>query len=935
MQNILVFVLQGLGEGAVFGALALGLVITYKATGVINFAAGAMGVWCAYVFQELRTTGRLVFPVGAVHVGDPGNVASVVIVTAVGVVLGLFMHLIFRPLRHAPVLAKVVASGAVLLMFLSLIPLRFGSDARIVPAILPSNAVVIWGSPVNATFFWLAGIMLALAIAVSVWFRVTRTGLAIRAAAENERFASLAGLSPDLLGATAWSVSGAIGALVITFASPQVGGQLTAYGWGVTYIVYALAAALVGRLSAVVPAALAGLVLGILDSEFTYFANHYAWWPSWANTTALPAIPLVAVLVILFVSGDPIPSRGAIEVARLPTVIRPRRRPVVGLALLAAGVVLVAATHGSYRFSVTYTMATALVMLSLYVLTGMLGQVSFAQASLAGAAGFLLSKLSTSTGIPFPIAPLLAVLAATVVGILVSVPALRIRGVQLAVVTLAFAAAFDGVVLANPSLQGEFGNPVPDPKIFGIDLGVRAGSNTGRWQFGIFVLIVLSLATIVVANLARSSTGRRFLAVRSNERASASIGIDVTKTKLFGFAFSAFLAGLGGVLIAYSYNEVSSATFQSFVGISWLIFAYLGGIGSIGGAINAGTFVTLGIAFTLIDRLTHLGGNLYATIISALLVTTLWFNPEGVSRFWRELWELAQGARAHAPQTMLAAGDEQAERPVRPVRTAGAAVLATDELTVRFGGLVAVDGVSLEVKAGQIVGLIGANGAGKTTFIDAVSGFVPYRGRATLDGRPLDGLQAFKRSRAGLARTWQSLELFNDLTVIENLQVAQERPGAFSALGDLVLPGRLRRARAVDDAAALMRLGDVLDRSPNELPLGRQKMVNVARALVNQPRVMLLDEPAAGLSTSETIALGDALLDIANDALGILLVEHDVSLVFEICDYVYVLDRGRLIAEGTPAEIRRHQDVIAAYLGGGYEAEAVAEGVEVLPEATT
>jgi branched-chain amino acid transport system ATP-binding protein len=264
-------------------------------------------------------------------------------------------------------------------------------------------------------------------------------------------------------------------------------------------------------------------------------------------------------------------------------------------------------------------------------------------------------------------------------------------------------------------------------------------------------------------------------------------------------------------------------------------------------------------------------------------------------------------------------------------------VLQTHDLTVRFGAVVAVDGVDLSIRAGEVVGLIGANGAGKTTLVDAVSGFVPYDGGVVVDGRAVDDLSAFRRARAGMARTWQSLELFADLTVRENLEVAADHKGLPSMVADLVWPGRARRGTDPSRALALMGLADLADASPAELSLGTQKLVNVARALVSGPRVLLLDEPAAGLSTAETIALGTALRAAMHGAVGVLLIEHDVSLVFDICDRVYVLDRGRVIAEGTPAAVRADPEVVAAYLGtatpGGSDDGLVpASGTSAPPE---
>jgi len=250
------------------------------------------------------------------------------------------------------------------------------------------------------------------------------------------------------------------------------------------------------------------------------------------------------------------------------------------------------------------------------------------------------------------------------------------------------------------------------------------------------------------------------------------------------------------------------------------------------------------------------------------------------------------------------------------------ALLETDGLTVTFGGLRAVDDLSLRVEEGTLVGLIGPNGAGKTTCIDALTGFVPSRGAIRLDGQDVRGLGAHERARLGLGRTWQSLELFDDLTIRENLQVAAERQTFAGYLADLFRPGRPRDHSAVDAALDLVGLGHLAGRKPTEISQGQRKLVGVARALAARPRIVCMDEPAAGLDSSESRDLGRELRRVVEGGTAILLVDHDMGLVLEVCDRIYVIEFGALIAEGTPAEIQRHPAVIEAYLGTSTEAGA-------------
>ena len=266
---------------------------------------------------------------------------------------------------------------------------------------------------------------------------------------------------------------------------------------------------------------------------------------------------------------------------------------------------------------------------------------------------------------------------------------------------------------------------------------------------------------------------------------------------------------------------------------------------------------------------------------------------------------------------------------------AGAPLLMTSALTVSYGGLVAVSAVDLEIHAGELVGLIGPNGAGKTTTIDAICGFAPHRGRVSFLGRDLSNAPPYVRARTGIARTWQSIELFDDLTIRENCEVAAAPTGVRTLVRDIVAPRWGRRSSAPADsqrsvADALERLGiaEDADRLPSELSSGHQKLAGVARALAASPRLLLLDEPAAGLDSTESIALGRQLRAVIDhrqagrEPMAALLIDHDTRLVFDVCDRIYVLDFGAIIAFGTPDEIRSDPAVIEAYLGLSPEAPA-------------
>jgi branched-chain amino acid transport system permease protein len=626
MTDHLLFLIVGLGAGAAYAALAMALVTTYRGTGVINIAQGAMAMWAAFVYDELRRQGDLVLPVGQLDLGGGLQVWPALLTgVAVAAALGLILHVaVFRPLRSAPPLAKVVASVGVAITLQALVVLRFGTGRRAVPPALPDDPVHLGSLSFSEDRIWFGGVVAIIALLLWAYGRYTRSGLATRAAAESERGAILLGWSPDRLAAATWVLAAVVGGTVAMLVAPSVG--LDPVSWTLM-VVPGLACALVGRLTSVGVACAAGLALGAVESEITFLSSK-DWWPGWATVGVAETVPLLVIVVALFVLGPRLPGRGSAAVDPLPPVPTPRVRPPLVAVLVAVGFAALLLTDGSYRFGVITSMIVALMALSLVVLTGFVGQISLAQAAFAGSAGFVLSKIGT--GLPFPLSLLAAALAATALGLLVAVPALRVRGVQLAVVTLAAGVAIEQLVFQNPKLTAAGGNLIPDARIFGVDLAVRRGAELARWQFGALVLVVLTLAALAVANLGRSGTGRALLAVRSNERAAASIGVDVAAAKLLAFGVSAFLAGLGGALIGYSRGQLSADSFGVSVSLTLLAFAYLGGITSVGGALVAGTLAPLGIGYVVLDRSTDIGEH-YLLLSGILLVATAVLNPGGIA----------------------------------------------------------------------------------------------------------------------------------------------------------------------------------------------------------------------------------------------------------------------------------------------------------------
>jgi ABC-type branched-subunit amino acid transport system ATPase component len=404
--------------------------------------------------------------------------------------------------------------------------------------------------------------------------------------------------------------------------------------------------------------------------------------------------------------------------------------------------------------------------------------------------------------------------------------------------------------------------------------------------------------------LRRGSLGQRMLAVRSNERAAAAAAIDPRAVKFVAFGISSVIAGLAGALYAYNFSSVSADRFDPFTALSLVAFAYAGGITLISGAVFAGLISTQALFPYALDKWLGINGNWFLLFGGAILIVTLIQNPEGVAgAFYRRIHKRQAVSRDGPPPAV-------SEPPLpgrrRPEPAAGKAVLRVNGLSVAFGGVHALTDVDLEVREGELVGLIGPNGAGKTTLIDAVTGFVHFRGTVELDGRDVGRLAPYQRARLGLGRTWQSTDLFDDLDVRENLTVAAPKDTG-----------------EVDSTLASVGIDVAEEAMPGQLSQGQRKLVGIARALASSPRLVCLDEPAAGLDTNESQQLGVRLRELADQGQSTLLIDHDMGLVLSICDRVVVLEFGKVIADDVPDVVRRDPNVISAYLGGGSQPDAL------------
>jgi ABC-type branched-subunit amino acid transport system permease subunit len=634
------FLLLGLGTGAVYAILGLGLVLEYRSSGVVNFAHGALAMFVAYAYLDLRQTGDLLLPVvGIPHritlsAGGFSTVPALVIALAYAAVLGLLVFFaIFRPLRSAPPLARLVASVGLMITLQAMMVLNLGDDAFGISGqsagnLLPGETVDVLGTMVPRDRFYLAALTVVVGVVLWAVYRFTTFGLATRGAAESEKGAAVCGYSSTRLGAINWVMATVLAGLAGILITPISGLDPTTF---TLFIVPALGAALLGRLTSFSVTLVAGLALGMVQSDITKLVTDNDWLP---QAGLQEGLPFVAIIVALIVFGRSIPWRNALVERALPAVGRPHRIMVTALVSLSLGTAALYTLGSSLRLGLIQSLIVVLIGLSLVLVTGIAGQISLAQMALAGFGGFMFGILSNSYGIPFPLSLLLAGVVTVPLGLVIGLPALRTRGLHLAVVTLAAAVALDAFLFKNADFSGgASGRPLPAPTLFGIDLNIRSskGQEFPRPAFGVFVLVLVVLVGLGIAKLRRSPIGQQMLAVRANERAAIAAGVSVSVTKLFAFGASAFIAGIAGAVVGLSTGNLSGSQFQVFTGLVIIALVFIGGIARISGAVVAGlVFAPGGFGATLLDQWFGVGD--YIVLIGGLgLVLTSILQPDGLS----------------------------------------------------------------------------------------------------------------------------------------------------------------------------------------------------------------------------------------------------------------------------------------------------------------
>lgn len=882
-------IITGLVVGMTYALLAAGLVLIFRTFRFINFAHGQIGAFSGLIVAKL--------------VNDAGwsYWIAIAVAIAVAVAVGaLVERLVMQPLAGNSTVVLMVASIGVaqLLYAMSFVPFLKPKPGTLVQQGYPTP--MDWSWSVSGTVLRSGQLMILLVVPIigvvmAAMFR-SRFGLRLRAVSTNIEAARLAGVRVKALATQVWMIAGALSAVTAILLGPTRG-ALATETLGPGLLVRALTAALCGNMTSLPAALMAGVALGVVEQVTLTSTGS-------SGNTEMVMFGIMVVALVIRARGLRTGGRG--EEDRLPTTTRTlaerRNIPLIAGAFVVASMLPFLPLLSSNRsaFILAETVVFAIAGLSVYVVVSWTGQLSLGQFAFVGLGAYVGARLSADFTAPFVLLTSGAV--AALCAALIGLPVSRMRGLFLGVLTMGFAVAAPAWLFQQAIVTGEGSTSFMTAHApilpFGIELD-------GARPIYLLSLATLGAILLLLAAVRSSSAGRRILAVRDNRRAAAAQGIPVATTNVAGFALAGFVAGVAGALWAYVHVNFDASAFGPSVSLQLFIMTVVGGLSSPVGAI-IGAVNIIGIPLLIgIPTATAL------FIAGGALVVTVLTNPDGLIvpatqlRRWLERRTTEARVRAALPQ------------PTKPD-----VVLEANDVTVRFGGLVALDAVTVKVRAGEIVGLIGTNGAGKTTLMDAISGYVrPAEGTIEVAGRDLSRLGPEFRSHAGVARTFQDARVFPGLTVRENVLVAAEHAsGSGIVASALRLPwqrfAERSAAERADRVIEVLELQDVAGMPMEDMPTGRRRVCNLAVAVASEPILLLLDEPTAGLPRSELPMFAKRIRSL-RDQLGcsILLIEHDMPLITACCDRVYALQAGRPLADGSPREVLDHPAVISAYLG--------------------
>ena len=934
-------VVLGLLNGLTIGLLAVGLVLVHKANRFLNLAQAQLGTLSALLLAKVVLdwgwSWWLAFP------------AAIAVGAATGLIVERFMISPLRRRGGSPVrlLLLSVAVSQVLLgltFFPSLGPKS--SDSQPYPQPFVSR-LRIGGVTLTGTSVMIAIVVPLLVVGLAAFLRYSSLGKGIRAAANNPDAARLCGISVAKVSAVTWGLAGGLSAVSAVFQAPTQA-SFNVASLGPYLLMLTLGAAAFGAFVSIPGALGGGLFLGLV-SQITLAET--------SNGSDAELAMFVTILAVVLLRGRAIAQVFALEggvadaqqVLRIPAALRSSPLVRYQRTGLAVGAILLALVfpHLPYfnstgnQFLLVLVLLYAMLGVALTMLIGWAGQVSLGSFALVGLAAYLTTRWGPHWSLPaiFLVTGLIGAAVMVVIG----VPALRVGGLALAVTTMGFA-VIAGDWLFRQNWVGSAQSAVP---LVPVTLGPGLGTPSSELSVYYMALAVLALGAAGAGALRRFGPGRIVIAVRDNELAASSFGINPPTVKLAILAVSGFYASTCGVLWAEAWRLVSADQFTADVSVSIIAIPVIGGLGSVGGAIAAAValymmtfFVGPHVSGIFGSFGQNLGFQLFIAGFGQVLV--LLFYPRGLAGAVQGRWQRFLDRRAElvsnwAPpgRAHSASPAEGVERPAPPVERPVAAsteepmpggevapLLVAQGIRVHFGGVVALSDPDIVVEAGEIVGLIGPNGAGKTTLMNVISGVLrPDRGSVQIAGHEVADLPPDFRAAYGMARTFQDARLFAGLTVLETIQAAmsyRQKVGVLSALvsAPWARVTEAKSRQAAEEMVERFGLSGWADSLTSELSTGTRRICDLAAQVSTRPQLVLLDEPTAGVAQRDAEAFGPLLRRIREELdCSILIVEHDMPLLMGLCDRVYAMEAGKIIAAGTPQEVRNDPLVVASYLG--------------------
>jgi ABC-type branched-subunit amino acid transport system ATPase component/branched-subunit amino acid ABC-type transport system permease component len=889
VRDLFPFIVAGVAAGSVYGLAGIGFTLTYKTAGIFNLAFGGLATLSAFVFYAMHVEHALPWPL-----------AALIDVIGLGIVTGILLERLGRSLSRTTMYWRIGAFLGLQVTITAYLAVHFGTYSRIFPHFLPISTFDLAGVRITYEQLTMVGVSALAALGLFVFFRTTRMGTAMRAVVTNPELLDLAGTNPRRVRRWAWAIGCGFALLSGLLLAPYY--SLDPYTLSLV-VVQALGAAACGGFSNLALVWVGGIIIGVGSSLMS------KWFPSGSIANVGLSLPVIVLFVVLIASPRVRPDNKDFSVLHRPNSwTAPLRVHVAMGAVVLCVLAFVPAFVAGYLVDQwALILANVLLLVSLGLLVKVAGQVSLCQVSFAalGAASF--SQLTHGFGLrwlpgfhlPWLAALLLCGVVVVPIGALLSIPAMRISGLYLALTTFAFGLLQDQLY--------PVGGEVSPPKV----MGFRIDTPTGIYYV---VLVITTIAVVAVVVTTRTRFGRLLRGLADAPRALMVSGASVRMTVVLAFCISAYVAAISGALFGMVFGHFSELDFNPTTSILDLLVVML--------FFGATPWYALFGAFTLglvpIYFSTSVNSAYYLQIIiGGGVIVAAMLNRQS------RLLLLVQAVVEKLPGSSRPTGRRDADStgPLPPSDLTGRrSSLEVRDVSVRFGGLLAVDNLSFDVRSGQIIGLIGPNGSGKTTALNVCSGLVRLSGGAVfLDGRNVSRLQPAVRAVEGLGRTFQRPELFESLTVEANVGLGCEARLAGRGIAARVIATRHDRritSSSVEDALALCGLQHLTTAYVAALSSGQRRFVELARCLAGNYRILLLDEPSTGLDRAERQRFIEILRRITNErGVGVVLVEHDMELVMTVCQEIYAISFGKLICHGPPKAVQADRAVAEAYLG--------------------